>query len=238
MQHFGFNAQFQDLTRFIRTSHDIRCWNAAKSWQVGWYNDRTVAIDPKTGPTTHKLVGVANYDVATDEEYVVIKIESGTDTDLFVAFNRATGVNSDNVQADDQVTVVETGENGEGFSQSYLKATLLQGQSHTIPNWAGTGQSLTITATDIDQDSPVWRATIHVSMGPPPPTNAPTGCPGGFPLLSLQITADSFPTETSFTLRDDCTNVVEKQEDPGFLTTQSQVYSMVHCATRANPVFE
>ena len=39
---------------------------------------------------------------------MVVKIETGTETDQFIAFNRATGVNRQNDEADNEVTMVET----------------------------------------------------------------------------------------------------------------------------------
>jgi len=160
------------------------CWNAAKTWQCEWYNEpgNKDTFDASMESKTFRLVGIANYDNNPENLPVVIKLETGTSTDQFINFNRATGVNSENDEADNEVTIVETGSNGEAYSQSFLKATLLQGEFYQYLNWAGTGRTLTVTATDIDQDTNpnVWTATISVvleSAITPAPTAAPTAAP-------------------------------------------------------------
>ena len=126
------------------------CWNAAKTWQVGWYDNSKISISPQVGQLwTETIVGIADFDNNILNHPVVVKIETGTATDQFIAFNRATGVNRQNDEADNEVTIVETGRDGEGYSQSFLKATLQQGETFIYANWAGTNQNLSITAVTI-----------------------------------------------------------------------------------------
>ena len=87
-------------------------------------------LDPSGGsssftPTTLSLVGIAEYTVRTDasSQPVTVKLESGTDIDYFIGFNRAVGSNSQNDEATDEITVTTSGNNGEGYSQSYLKVS-------------------------------------------------------------------------------------------------------------------
>ena len=107
-----------------------RCFNAAKNWQLPWYNadNGKKVLDPSSGsssfaPTTLTLVGIAEYTARIDRfsQPVTVKLETGTDIDFFIGFNRAVGPNSHNDEASDQVTVTTSGNNGEGYSQSYLK---------------------------------------------------------------------------------------------------------------------
>jgi len=204
------------------------CWNAAKTYQCGWYADRVALWEESMGTTEFTLVGIANYGNNPDQHPVVIKVETGTGTDQFIAFNRATGVNSQNDEADDEVTVVETGNNGEGYSQSFLKATLLQGESFQYDNWMGTGQILTITTIDIDQDTnpDVWTATVTVSLGPPPPTPAPTSCPVGTE-FQLTVLTDNYPGETTWTLVNTCTGLTEASGGP--YATSATTYTENAC---------
>lgn len=115
------------------------CYNPAKNWQIGWYTIPTARtlLDPRSGsgPWAYDLVGVADYSNNPFSLPIVIKLETGSTTDYFIGFNRAVGVNSQNVQADDQVTITESGANGEGYSQSFLLATMIQGASYTFTKY-------------------------------------------------------------------------------------------------------
>ena len=126
------------------------CFNAAKNWQIGWYDSNAISIDPRVQQSWYgTMVGIADYENNPENHPVVVKIETGTATDQFIAFNRATGVNRQNDEADDQVTIVTAGSNGEWYSQSYLLNTLKAGQEHKISNW-GNGQTLHIKAVSIN----------------------------------------------------------------------------------------
>ena len=125
------------------------CFNAAKTWQIGWYDDRKATVDPLDGAWTGKIIGVADY-MKNSLFPVVVKIDTGsTIGQLYIAFNRAQGINKDNVQADDQVTIVETNGSGDNASQSFLKAHLAEGQQYAVENWNGSGKTLTVKATAI-----------------------------------------------------------------------------------------
>lgn len=159
------------------------CFNAAKTWQIGWYDSNKVLIDPRSGSWTGRVIGVADFNNNPGNHPVVLKIESRTSKDLFVAFNRATGVNRETRQAKDQVTVIEVQErNGEGYSQSYLKRILSEGQSYRVSNWAGSGQTLTVRVNDIIIGNRSF-ANISVCLGScgqsptpsPPSPSPPTG---------------------------------------------------------------
>ena len=145
------------------------CFNGAKSWQIGWYNDRKVMLNPKTAMANNPnwsamvtLVGVADYkNVASIP--VVLKLETDTMNDYFIAFNRAVGINADNVEADDEVTVVLTGNDGEKQSQSYLKATLLVGEQFAIGKFGGGARTCVIKLDSIDKSTSVWKANVRLS---------------------------------------------------------------------------
>ena len=129
------------------------CWDAAKSYQIGWYDKSTITISPKSeGTWIGAVAGVADFDNNPDNLPVVVKIETGTGTDQYIAFNRKKGVNRQMKQAGDEVTIVQTGKNGEGYSQSFLKATLKQGQEYVFEKWDGL-KDLTVKAQSINIDS-------------------------------------------------------------------------------------
>jgi len=159
------------------------CYNGAKSWQIGWYNDRKIMLNPKTELASNAnwgtlvtLVGIADYQNVPSIP-VVLKLETGTDDDYFIAFNRAVGVNADNVEADDEVTVVLAGKNGESVSSSDLKATLQVGERYVISKFGGGGRDCPIKLVSIDKSTSVWKANVQVGseiIPTPKPTYSPT----------------------------------------------------------------
>ena len=190
------------------------CFNAAKNWQLNWYNDKKLLVNPRVNPTTIvDLVGIANYDTTANSHPVVVKIETGTITDQFIGFNRAVGINAQNDEADNEVTIVQTGNNGENYSQSVLKAHLVQGESYSFPNWDNNGHALIITALDIDlgvnQDVDIAVARVSITLEGVPtqapvtsaPTNAavtsaPTKTPSNAPVTSAPTNAPVTATPT------------------------------------------
>ena len=78
----------------------------------------------------------------------MLKIESGSSKDLFVGLNHAVGINSDNKEAHDMVTVVEMGGNGRSYSQSFLKAKLGSNNEYTVRNFRHQ-KDLVITVKEI-----------------------------------------------------------------------------------------
>ena len=89
------------------------CFNGVKSWQLGWYEDASKTFDTNVdgGLWSGQLVGVAGYNNGglADNQKVVVKIETGTNKDYFVQYNRKTGINSGTLEAGNLVTIQESG---------------------------------------------------------------------------------------------------------------------------------
>ena len=163
------------------------CFNSAKNFQLGWYNDHRFATGVNGGTSwSGTIISISEYKNNPNSRPVVVKVESGQSTDLFVGFNRATGVNKDTADAQDQVTVTQAGSDGIGYSQSYLMAKLSQGQSFVVPNWRRTGFDLTIHVKTIDLKASPAYADIIMTFGDPrdpPTTKNPTRQPSKMPTL-------------------------------------------------------
>ena len=184
------------------------CFNAAKNWQLGWYDSNAICIDPRVQQSWYgTMVGIADYDNNPENHPVVVKIETGTETDQFIAFNRATGVNRQNDEADNQVTITQSGSNGEWYSQSFLLNTLRAGQEHTILNW-NNGQTLHIKVSYINtnpgNEAPGY-AEIAVCLGECTvssekpsrnPTKAPSISPSARPSLRHSATPSRDPSSS------------------------------------------
>ena len=96
----------------------------AKSWQTGWYSDKTQVVDPSAGGCfDEKVYGVAGYG-DPNSEFVLVKINNSTDIDYFVTFNWVSGINIGTNEAPNQVTVTSAGEEGVAYAPSSLLAKL------------------------------------------------------------------------------------------------------------------
>lgn len=85
--------------------------------------------------------------------------------------------NEDNDEADNELTIIQAGNNGNSYSQSYLKAHLVAGESYTLNNFGGNDNSLVIRLISIEEsDNRPWKANVVVSTSGtgPVPTKNPT----------------------------------------------------------------
>lgn len=144
---------------------DKQCFNPAKNFHIAstgaWYDQKyaiTLEMDSSSPYWAGRLVGVAEYDKIDDTAYngdvaVVLKLETGSNKDFFIGFNRATRQNSDNILASDKVTIIEAGANGVGYSQSWFEAGLDQGQSYSFGDWGNTKEELVVNVVTIDDST-------------------------------------------------------------------------------------
>lgn len=140
------------------------CFNAAKSWQWKWYDDKAETVVPST--TTNwsgRLMGIVDYqDEATGT--VLVKIETDTFLDYYLKFNRKASFNSGTEEGGDKVMLVSQGGNGESYSQSYLQAKLEQGQSFDILDFGGESlYTVTVAVTEINLLATPAYADVTIS---------------------------------------------------------------------------
>jgi len=183
------------------------CFNPAKNYQIvmsgsnrdgdgNWYNEDRVEtwdVNDGVGGTntvwSGKLVGIAEYDhLLSDAQHadsrIVLKLESGRSNDLYVGFNRATGITSDNQQASNKVTITETGGNGYTYSQSMLKATMgVQGEKYSVVNWRH-AKKLVVTVEEINVDVVPGYAVVRVELVGGPTVSPTTSSPTKHPMTS------------------------------------------------------
>ena len=151
------------------------CFNAAKSWQLGWFSDRHKTVSPLDGESwSGRLYGPVDYPSTSTGDTVLLKIETKTTTDYFVMFNRQSGFNWDTREGGNQVTIVTAGENGEGYAPSDLKAKLSAGKSFLIPDFQGTGLPVEIIVTSINPSGTPAFADVTILSGTAAPTPSPT----------------------------------------------------------------
>ena len=126
------------------------CFNAAKNFQLGWFNDKFQTVDSTNTYWSGDLVGQVNYNTASDAQRVGIKIAAeitGSTEDYYVSFNRAVGYNSGTQEGGNQVLVHKRA-SADGYSQSWLMAKLNDGESYNdIPNLPISVNEINLSAT-------------------------------------------------------------------------------------------
>merc|ERR1719410_892782 len=118
----------------------LMCFNGPKSWQLNWYNDSHVELDPTSSYFSGDLVGVADYSSGTGQNIILKLINSNKgnkDNDYYVTFNRATGINASPEEGGDQVLVTRR-VSGTGYEPSYLLALLSANSEYTLKQYDGT----------------------------------------------------------------------------------------------------
>eukprot|EP00957_Ditylum_brightwellii_P170477 12976524-Ditylum_brightwellii.AAC.1 len=103
------SSAYEDQSGMMGYSYDVHdapmmCFNAAKTWQLGWYSNKHATYDPLVAPSwTGKLVGPTDYVEADDSDYtIILKIERKHTTDLFLMFNRQEDFNSETQEGGDK----------------------------------------------------------------------------------------------------------------------------------------
>eukprot|EP00559_Dactyliosolen_fragilissimus_P002113 CAMPEP_0184871582 /NCGR_PEP_ID=MMETSP0580-20130426/40802_1 /TAXON_ID=1118495 /ORGANISM="Dactyliosolen fragilissimus" /LENGTH=1122 /DNA_ID=CAMNT_0027374259 /DNA_START=125 /DNA_END=3490 /DNA_ORIENTATION=- len=184
------------------------CFNAPKSWYMGWYADRHIQVEPSTEPVTLKLAGIDDYlnDKTTEgEHHVILRLKEGGE-DLYILYNRAKGVNSGVRGSVDLVTVVE--QRGGDRRQSWQLAELDAGETFTKSNWDGSGQNLIVSVCNTvpgkGADPDIANIVAYVDDGTSPvscdgftfaPTNSPTNSPTRLHVSYYAVSLSSLPDE-------------------------------------------
>ena len=187
--------------------HSSVCFNAAKSWQTGWFNNKRVNMNiGGSGATDNcleaEITGQTDYDVNLDQT-VLVKMNRNSGKDLFLMYNKKTagGINSGTLEGGNTVMVVEAESEGTSYGESWLLGKLGAGDSKTFANYIGDGRDLVLNVLSFNDG----KAQIRIDFdGLCDRTMAPTTSPCGNPSqkqVSVQITTDEYPGETSWTIR-------------------------------------
>lgn len=115
-----------------------RCYNAQKSWQLGWYEDKTETIDPLEGTGIFDFVlnGVSDYKRNNDALIVLRLEQTSKEADYYVGFNRASGINKDTTEDRNMVTITCKDFGApDKFGQSTKMYSLNPGERYVINNF-------------------------------------------------------------------------------------------------------
>jgi hypothetical protein len=143
----------------------LMCFNAAKSYQTGWYPTKTVTpVTSSCGDFDGKLYGASDYSNTGGSGTTIVKINvSNGGPDFFINYNKQSGVNSGTKEAGNQVTIVSAAGEGTGYAESELIAKLVAGTSYTISSFEGTLKDVTVTFEGLDTSVSPNPARVVIS---------------------------------------------------------------------------
>ena len=170
----------------------MMCFNPAKSFQLGWYDDRTKVIDPAIDLPFHAtMIGVSDYANSDPSNYVVVKILGSYDSDIYIGYNRKSGINSGTGEGGNKIMVVTR--SSTGYSNSILMAKLDSSNYYSISDFYS-GSDLIIRFTE--RPANFDGAVIDVFLA------ASGVCAADESLFEVILTTDNYGSETSWTLID------------------------------------
>ena len=198
----------------------IQCFDAAKNFQLGWYDLQKASTNPLnniSNPKTFVLNGIEDYkkDGSSNGELVTLRLKQfGGDGELdyYIRYNRAVGANRGTKAAVNKVVIFEKPTGGPNeIGSSRRIADLSVGDTRTIPNFKDTFYDVYITVQSISAN--LKDATIIISTSQSYPTPAPTSSCGSSinGRFKLEIKTDAFGTESTWTLREKDSGVVVDQ---------------------------
>jgi len=158
------------------------CFNAAKSWQLGWYSEKTYTIQPlSSNPPSNsgtyyvgKLHGVVDYREESSAK-VLIKLNRASGADYYISFNAKKSFNLGTKEGGNQVLIVTA--EGDGYAESELVAKLNTGGNYQIPNFDGSGETLNVDVVAVNGST---DADVQICLGdcsPEPECTSNAHCP-------------------------------------------------------------
>jgi len=186
--YMGFSFRFDDTP--------LMCFNPAKNWQLGWYSDKHVDVNPdelfNDSPTNYTLNGVVDYEDGVGD--VVLKIGN-----FYLGYNKAADFNFGTEEARNRIVV-----NEKISSRSKLAAILDIGEFSTIAITAQLEVKVKYVRFENNKDA-VIELTV---VGEPPQCQGPSN-----KVIDIEFTTDRFPGESSWTVVDAIGRVVGRSED-------------------------
>ena len=182
----------------------LMCFNAANTWQLGWYTDYRVDLPDSVTNSfvwSGSLVGFAEKSSAIASDRMMIRIRSASD--YYIHFNRQIGMNNGTKEGFNKVLVTSRAP-GLGPAKSTLLAKLAAKGAYALPISDENNALLTVFVNSLNLADVSARASISIMFqGPvlPPalvlrrgPTALPTRTPTSAPTTSPTRTPTSAPT--------------------------------------------
>ena len=183
------------------------CFNGAKSWTLGWYQDKHVTFTAVDQKWEGKLIGQVDYPTSSNGSgvvyTVVLKLQyitPGATFDYYVMFHRVPGNETYSSNYDNANKVSIVGMNRGGSTVTNLDKVLGTGESWTKPEFNGQGQDLKVTVKSIKVDqTPAFAEVVVEILGQPTsgPTSPPTSDPTTEPTTSSTSAAPTKSIQTT-----------------------------------------
>ena len=187
-----------------------KCFNAAKNWQLGWYDNQKESYNPlnNIGQTKQYIMnGINEYEVdgSSNGELITLRLEneSGGRDDYYIGYNRANGANSGTSEAKNMILIVRKPCpdpnlcGPDSYGESKKESALTVGQSFTIERYRDSNENVIITYESVTSN--LRDATISVrTTGTAPtnkPTNVPTLAPTNAPTVLTTKESTTLPTK-------------------------------------------
>jgi hypothetical protein len=184
-------SDYTDYTSYMSAGHKQTNWpaksfNAQNHWDLGWYEDRSVSVDPIAAPQLLKIAAFVDYDKTQQGEYVIAEVGGS----LYMQYNRAKGFNRDTEEKADMLTI-STKMDGGGTD---LVAGLdLDSNTYLVAGFQGSDQDILIEVCNVGVGNGVDQPDyMIVSVG-----NGPSLCGQDYsPLIpSPTVLQERNPTE-------------------------------------------
>lgn len=224
------------------------CFNAVNNYQLGWYTGQYADVIPSRSMSVRALVlnGVesAGTEGAQAGKLVSVRVpgvslldsniyNSATKVystawmtrDIYIGFNYATttGINKDSQEYKNRVTITQKNGSPSSYAQSWVLAALSVGQEYTFPNFDGRGEGNTLRIKYVSQINADAFVEVYATLPTPTTSPAPTPICAD---LTVEVTTDNYPQETSWLVVDASSNVLMSG---GGYTSQATLHSVTEC---------
>ena len=193
------------------------CFNAAKNYQLQWYNRQKATFDPLANLNTSRkftMNGVDEYKVSgdTNEKLITLRLLLSGDTfirenensnfgnfgpDYYIGFNDAKGVNEGTLEGRNQILLFRKNEGGpDRYGTSTLLIALDVGKGVNINNWKGSSTVVTVLFESLTNNGRDANISIRTEDPNNPPTSSTTPQPAASPIRSPTASPVMPPTRS------------------------------------------
>ena len=213
LEHSGdeSNIEYGDETGMMGYSYfeddtPEMCFNPAKNWQLQWYPDKQLELNPLTDlrstPTSYVLNGIVDYENAADNHFVVLRLQ-----DFYMGFNRKSDFNIGTREAPDMVTIQK--KTGQPLERGKSKkvAQLVENQSYIMElEYANSDETLQVlikyARNENGKDAVIELSKFDDSVE--------LVCDAD---LVVELVTDKWPLETSWSIMDTFGDIVFTKAD-------------------------
>jgi hypothetical protein len=160
-------SDYTDYTSYMSAGHKQTNWpaksfNAQNHWDLGWYEDRSVSVDPITAPQLLKIAAFVDYDKTQQGEYVIAEVGGN----LYMQYNRAKGFNRDTEEKADMLTISTKMDKG---GTDLVAGLDLDSKTYLAAGFQGSDQDILIEVCNVGvgngADQPDYMI-VSVGIGP------------------------------------------------------------------------